>query len=135
MDKQKTGQLTKRQDIHLVLQLKKDWMKLIPSTLLILLPGTVFILPAAISMYPSLLPSFLEKIEKLRMFRINSTIKNQKKWEEKICKEIEKVLMNHPDSIQKSRLLELVGIVISIEDSEDLNYYLFPTLYLIIPLS
>ena len=114
MDKQKTGPLTNRKDIHMVLQLKRDWTKLIPSTILLLLPGTMFLLPAVITLYPALLPSFMERIEKLRMYRINAIIKKRKKWEEKIRNEVQVILTRQPDSIQRNRLLGLVLFHLSI---------------------
>ncbi|KAL7754485.1 hypothetical protein RI367_000466 [Sorochytrium milnesiophthora] len=62
--------ITKRRDIRLVDQTKRDWGKIVPFTLYSCLPGSFILLPVVIRIVPGLLPSgfltpdFMEKMDK-----------------------------------------------------------------------
>ena len=69
MNQQQQGKLSRRIHISKTLTLLQDWKLLLPSTLLILLPGTVILLPAVLAFYPKLLPSWMGRVERIWGYR------------------------------------------------------------------
>lgn len=79
LNQQQQGKLTRRIHIAKTLTLLNDWKVLLPSTLLVLLPGTVILLPAVLSVFPKLLPSWMGKVERIWGYRDRALLRHRQR--------------------------------------------------------